>query len=603
MTVAPDRERDVSSGPDPVVSQRSPWRGHGSGRPARGPQSRDTSVDRPELADGVELVGEYEGSGYKEPHHLARRSNGSLIQLTELLHLVARECDGGTSLAEIAERTSEAFGKTVSEDNVRQLVDDRLRPLGVLAGRDGTSPEVAPPDPLLGLKFRVTLLSERTTRAATRLFKPLFAPVLVVVVLAALAAFDVWLFLVHGLGEGVRQTVEQPVIFLLVVACVIVSAALHEFGHAAACSYGGARPGRMGAGIYVAWPAFYTDVTDAYRLDRRGRLRTDLGGVYFNALVVLGAGGAYLATQYEPLLLVCFVLQMQIVQQMLPLLRLDGYYVLSDLVGVPDLFKRIGPIVRSALPWRQADPLVTELKPKARAVVTLWVLAVVPLLLVNLAFIVFQAPRIVATAWDSAARQWGIVTTASGLALAVGVLQLVILMIPTLGAAITMVRVGRRAGTGALAWSAGSPGRRFSVLGSAGLLAAVLVVAWWPDGQLSPFREGERGTVQQGVVDAAKFRQGSPLLRSPRDAQQPLPPATDGRSAVGDGDRTGSPRKRETGSQPSSSPSPTSSPSPSASSVPSSSEKPSGTPTPSSSGSTSVSPTPTTTTTTAQSTP
>jgi putative peptide zinc metalloprotease protein len=456
-----------------------------------------------------------------------------------------------------------------------------------------------------GLKFRVTLLSELTTRAATKLFKPLFAPVLVVLVLAALAAFDVWLFLVHGLGEGLRQTVEQPIIFLFVVACVIVSAALHEFGHAAACSYGGARPGRMGAGIYVAWPAFYTDVTDAYRLDRRGRLRTDLGGVYFNALVVLGAGGAYLATRYEPLLLVCFVLQMQIVQQMLPLLRLDGYYVLSDLVGVPDLFKRIGPILRSALPWRPAHPLVTELKPKARAVVTLWVLAVVPLLLVNLAFIVFQAPRIVATAWDSAARQWGIVTTASGLALAVGVLQLVILMIPTLGAAITMVRVGRRAGTGAWAWSAGSPGRRFSVLGSAGLLAAVLVVAWWPDGQLTPFREGERGTVQQGVVDAAKFRQGSPLLRSPREAQQPLPPAPAGRSAVGDADRTGSPGKREPGSQPSStsSPPPTSSPSPSGSSSPTSSATPSASPTPSSSGSTSVSPTPTTTTTTAQPTP
>ncbi|HEU4911883.1 MAG TPA: hypothetical protein VFV76_08310 [Actinomycetes bacterium] len=602
MTVAPDRERDASPSPDQVVSQRSPWRGHRSGRPAGAAQPPDESVDRPRLADGVELVGEYEGSGYKEPHHLARRSNGSLIQLTDLLHLVARECDGETSLAEIADRTSEAFGKTVSEDNVRQLVDGKLRPLGVLAGRDGSSPEVAPPDPLLGLKFRVTLLSERTTRAATKLFKPLFAPVLVVVVLAALAAFDFWLFLVHGLGEGLRQTVEQPIIFLFVVACVIVSAALHEFGHAAACSYGGARPGRMGAGIYVAWPAFYTDVTDAYRLDRRGRLRTDLGGVYFNALVVLGAGGAYLATRYEPLLLVCFVLQMQIVQQMLPLLRLDGYYVLSDLVGVPDLFKRIGPILRSALPWRPAHPLVTELKPKARAVVTLWVLAVVPLLLVNLAFIVFQAPRIVATAWDSAARQWGIVTTASGLALAVGVLQLVILMIPTLGAAITMVRVGRRAGTGAWAWSAGSPGRRFSVLGSAGLLAAVLVVAWWPDGQLSPFREGERGTVQQGVVDAAKFRQGSPLLRSPREAQQPLPPAPDGRSAVGDADQTGSPGKKENGPRPSSSPSPTSSSSPSGSISSSSSATPSASPTPSSSGSTSVSPTPTTTTT-AQPTP
>ncbi len=80
----------------------------------------------------------------------------------------------------------------------------------------------------------------------------------------------------------------------------------------------------MGAGIYVVWPAFYTDVTEAYRLDRGGRLRTDLGGVHVNGLVVLVTAAAYAATSYEPLLLLCFLLQIQVLQQMLPLLRLDG---------------------------------------------------------------------------------------------------------------------------------------------------------------------------------------------------------------------------------------------------------------------------------------
>ena len=36
--------------------------------------------------------------------------------------------------------------------------------------------------------------------------------------------------------------------------------------------------------------AFYTDVSDAYRLSRRGRLRTNLGGVYF----IVVATGVYL---------------------------------------------------------------------------------------------------------------------------------------------------------------------------------------------------------------------------------------------------------------------------------------------------------------------
>ena len=53
---------------------------------------------------------------------------------------------------------------------------------------------------------------------------------------------------------------------------------------------------------------------------------------------------------------------------MLPFLRLDGYYVVSDLVGVPDLFRRIGPVLRSAIPFRAPEPEVAELKPWVRRV-------------------------------------------------------------------------------------------------------------------------------------------------------------------------------------------------------------------------------------------
>ena len=48
-------------------------------------------------------------------------------------------------------------------------------------------------------------------------------------------------------------------------------------------------------GIYIVWPAFYTDVTDAYRLPRRARLRIDLGGIYFNAVVAVVTIGVWLA--------------------------------------------------------------------------------------------------------------------------------------------------------------------------------------------------------------------------------------------------------------------------------------------------------------------
>ena len=52
------------------------------------------AVTAPRLAAGIELIGEYKESGYKEPPYIARRADGQVIQLTYLLHLVASAVDG-----------------------------------------------------------------------------------------------------------------------------------------------------------------------------------------------------------------------------------------------------------------------------------------------------------------------------------------------------------------------------------------------------------------------------------------------------------------------------------------------------------------------------
>src|SRR6201999_3586348 len=98
-----------------------------------------------------------------------------------------------------------------------------------------------------------------------------------------------------------------------------------------------------------------------------GRLRTDLGGVYFNALVALSAGAAYVASRYPLLLLIAVTQQLLILDQFMPWVRLDGYPVVSDLIGVPDLFARIRPILASLKPGVTPDRRVAELKPWARA--------------------------------------------------------------------------------------------------------------------------------------------------------------------------------------------------------------------------------------------
>src|SRR3712207_1238512 len=129
----------------------------------------------------------------------------------------------------------------------------------------------------------------------------------------------------------------------------------------------------MGAGVYLVWPAFYTDVTDSYRLGKGGRPRTDLGGLYFNAIVAVAITGVWWATGYDALLLVVVTQVLQMVRQLLPIIRFDGYHVLADLTGVPDLYHRIGPTLLALVPGRGKRPEAAALKPWARAVVTTWV--------------------------------------------------------------------------------------------------------------------------------------------------------------------------------------------------------------------------------------
>jgi putative peptide zinc metalloprotease protein len=284
----------------------------------------------------------------------------------------------------------------------------------------------------------------------------------------------------------------------------------------------------LGAGVYLVWPAFYCDVTDAYRLSRAGRLRTDLGGVYFNALFALIAGGLFLATGFEALVLVILTQHMIILQQLMPLLRFDGYYVLSDLTGVPDVLGRVKPVLRSLLPGRGDEPRVSELKPRARRTVRVYVLALVPLLAGMLVMFALAAPRMVATSWDALGLQTDRLGAAARdgrlAAAALAVVQSISLLLPLLGGALSVSRLSRRGAAGLARWARGSAWR--SGVGLAGSLALVgaLAALWWPNGEYEPLRPGERGTLRDVVRAASAIPSGRPSFTPERaDAYRDLP--------------------------------------------------------------------------------
>ena len=203
------------------------------------------AVEVPRRAAGVELIGEMAQSGFREPPCLVRRRDGQTIQLTELLYRVLEEIDGQRDLEGIAAAVSARIGKRASADNISFLVEEKLRPLGLLAEPDGSEPEIKKSNPLLALRFRVVLSNERLTRRVTRPFAWLFLPAVVTLTVAAFVAMTGWLLFGHGLASSTRNLLYEPALIVLLFVLTAASAGFHEFGHAAACTYGGARPGAM----------------------------------------------------------------------------------------------------------------------------------------------------------------------------------------------------------------------------------------------------------------------------------------------------------------------------------------------------------------------
>lgn len=460
-----------------------------------------TLVDAvPARVDGVELIGEMAGSGYRTPPSLVRRADGQVLQLTPLLYAVLDAVDGRLDYAGIAEVASEATGRHITDDNVRMLINGRLRPLGLLRGADGSEPELKRADPLLSLRPRIAVTKPSATRRLTDPFRFLFRPVVVVPVVFAFLAVVAWVFFERGLGASAYDAFERPHLLLLVFVVTVISAGFHEFGHAAAHRYSGGVPGSMGAGLYVVWPAFYTDVTDSYRLPRAGRIRTDLGGLYFNAVVVVLTFVWWWATGWEALLLLVATQVLQMVTQLLPLLRFDGYHVLADIAGVPDLYHRIKPTILGLLPHRWKDPGQDELTGRARAIITLWVLVTIPLMALMLFALIKAFPRLLGSAGSAMSEDAAALAQATGegdvLDLAAHGLQVLTVALPVLACILILARTGFRFFRGLGRWGKESTARGV-IAGFVGVIAlGGLAWAWWPDAQsYRPIEPDERGTI------------------------------------------------------------------------------------------------------------
>ena len=201
------------------------------------------------------------------------------------------------------------------------------------------------------------------------------------------AGFFIWLLTVTAMGylllvngEKARFALQQVALAgwqdLLRFAVLFVGLkVVHEMGHALAyrvmCLREGHDPGpiRMGVAIFALTPFPFTDVTGAWRLRSKWRRAAiGAGGIYFEigatALLTIFWGlttsGPLQVTIFQ---VAIFTALTTILFNLNPAVKLDGYYVLSDLTGQHNIATRGSAAARQWLTRRLGG---TVQKPERR---------------------------------------------------------------------------------------------------------------------------------------------------------------------------------------------------------------------------------------------
>ncbi|MGB2672495.1 MAG: efflux RND transporter periplasmic adaptor subunit [Candidatus Acidiferrum sp.] len=177
----------------------------------------------------------------------------------------------------------------------------------------------------------------------------IYTPWFTIVTLAAFA-FTLGLTIAHWPEIG-RDTVQfynftektwGDIAVLYVLGMFVVAA--HEYAHAHACKHYGGRVPAMGFALIYLTPAFYTDTTEgAVKGTRYQRLVISLAGIWVELIICSIATPIWWGTPPNTVIHdgAYFLMLLTGITSLLinwnPLIKLDGYYMLCEILGITDL--------------------------------------------------------------------------------------------------------------------------------------------------------------------------------------------------------------------------------------------------------------------------
>jgi multidrug efflux pump subunit AcrA (membrane-fusion protein) len=280
---------------------------------------------------------------------------GSYYQLGEEEHFLLTQLDGWRDADEIRANFALHFEQPLADGELEEFLE--MAEARALLRSGNSNPSAAPEKNSL-LYWRKSLFDPDRlfTWLAPRLWF-FWTPVFLVfslgcILVATALAWEHRIELARQLGRDWGwETAGMVWLGLLAVTMA------HEFAHGLTCKRYGGEVHEVGFFLLFLMPCFYCNVSDAWLFrEKSKRLWVMLAGGYFELFLWALAVFAWRLALPSSLpsriaIVVVSVCGLQTLFNFNPLLKLDGYYMLSDWLEVPNLRQQAGDYVRGYLRW------------------------------------------------------------------------------------------------------------------------------------------------------------------------------------------------------------------------------------------------------------
>jgi len=285
----------------------------------------------------------------------ARTESGRQFLLSAPLAEILRNLDGTLGPQEVADALARGSGLRLTPKAVHDAIRQHLAPRGLVrlgAAEDENARTGDRKHRRFGGKFdfvfRLPLIGERLSEPVCSRLKFLLRMRTVPLCLLLILLGHLYFYSLPLKQRLLPSTASQ---ITLIYALVLVTVVFHEFGHATACRYYNCHHGEIGFCLYLIFPAFYVDLSRAWALSGKRRAVIDVGGVYFHLLTVPFLCAIYALTHNRAVASTIYSVDTMALLAMNPLFKSDGYWLLVDLAGFPNLQTRSIAFLREVFNW------------------------------------------------------------------------------------------------------------------------------------------------------------------------------------------------------------------------------------------------------------